>query len=323
MARALAACAALLLVAAVARAAPDLAAQDARSGSLRQRLAHPDGADLVVLYGDGQGGDEGTCGCEVRPLGSLARVEGYRRAVARGPVPEVLVNAGGFLDATPDVSGGVRADAALRDARMIEALRLGHWDAWNVGAPDLPWLAAHGFPPEAVSANLRPIDPSKPAPQAFRVVQAGRWKVGITGVSGTVPDSMTGWRAADPVAAVRALLPALRAKADVVVVLAWHPAKAVLDLARIPGIAVIVESTGAPGRWPPDTEGQGVWVRSDPQTHHLGELRLHLAGGRVTSALDRQIDLDARIPSDARLARHAAVTDARVAALQRADFGKR
>jgi len=310
-----------LLLARTAWAAPDLAAEDARDSSLHHRLAAADGADLVVLYGDGQGGNEGTCGCEARPLGSLARVEGYRRAVARHPSPALLVDAGGWLDATRDVAGGVRADVALRDARMIEALRMGHWDVWNVGAPDLPYLAAKGFPPEAVSANLRPVDASAPAPDAWHLVRAGGLRVAVTGVSDKAPEGMDGWRAEDPVAAVRALVPTLRAEADVVVLLAWRPGRAVTDLAAIPGVDVLVEATGAPGRWPPDTVGQAVWVRSDPQTHHLGELRLHLADGAVTRALDRQIDLDARIPSDRRLKRHATETATRVDALQHRLFG--
>jgi len=281
---------------------PVLVAKDATSGPVRDRLAEPDGADVVVLYGGDQRGSMDVCGCEHRPLGSLARVEGYRRLVAREPVPVLLVNAGGFLDDGLAPDGGLRDDVRVADDHLVEGLRRGEWAVWNVGATDLPWFAANGFPAEVVSANL--TGPT-PVPK-WRVVEVGGSRVAVTGVTGAADEiTVDGWSLTDPAEAVRAALSEVP-PADLVVVLAHEPGRAARPLAKLPGVDVLIEVGADPARFPPLWEGEAVWVRAAEQTTRLGELRLDLDGGRVVAATDRQIDLDAKVPSDPALARHQA-----------------
>ena len=290
-----------------------LSAEDASSGPLRTRLSAAE-ADVVILYGGDQRGSMDVCGCEHRQLGSLARVESYRRAVEKTGVPVVLVNGGGFLDDGLAPDGGLRPDVSIADAGMVEGLRRGAWVAWNVGLQDLPWFAWQGWAPEAVSANLD--GPGDVVP--WRIVAAGDLDVAVTGVAGAASGEgpVDGWTVADPVEAVTEAL-ATVPPADLVVVLAWRPGRAARPLARLPGVDVLIEVGADPGRHPPMWEGQAVWVRAYEQTTRLGELRLDLAHGTVIAATDRRIDLDAAIPSDPGLRRlqsrtRRAVDEARV-----------
>ncbi len=314
--------AALGLLCGAAWGAPEVEQDDAATGPLAARLAAPDGADLVVLYGGEQGGDLGTCGCESRPLGSLARVEGYRRAVVRRGDPVLLVSSGGTLDASVDADGRLRPDSREANAAMIEGLRAGAWTVWNVGVPDLPYLIEVGFPPEAVSANLRPDDPDAPRPATHRIVHVGGRAVGVTGVS-RAPETIAGWGADDPFDALRGVLAELRAHVDVVVVLAYHPGREVESLVRLPGVDVLIEAGGFEARWPAVARGAGLWARSDHQTRRLGELRLWLGEDGVSRSVDRHVDLDARIPSPGPARRRAARSAARVEAVQRETYGVR
>ena len=274
--------------------------EDASSGPLKTRLAAADGADLVILYGGDQRGSMDVCGCEHRPLGSHARVESYRRAVAKQAAPVVLLEGGGFLDDGLAPDGGLRPDVMAADAGMVEGLRQGEWTVWNVGFEDLPYFARTAFPAEAVSANL-----DGPGDLAtWRVVRAGYLDVAVTGVAGSAAGEgpVDGWTVSDPVAAVTEALATLP-EADVVVVLAWRPGRAARPLAKLPGVDVLIEVGADPGRYPPMWEGEAIWVRAHERTMRLGELRLDLADGAVAGAVDRRIDLDAAIPSDPGLRR--------------------
>ncbi|MBW1879234.1 MAG: hypothetical protein JRJ84_12800, partial [Deltaproteobacteria bacterium] len=148
---------------------PVLTSELANAGALRHRLAGPDDANLVILYGGEQEGSMGPCGCGERPLGSLARVQGYRVAMQRRQrgVGDLLVNTGGWLD---DAVGpqGLGADALLAGDAMVAGLEMGGWTVLNVGYRDLPYLAARGFPGTSVSGNVAPLDAASSAPDPYR-----------------------------------------------------------------------------------------------------------------------------------------------------------
>jgi 2',3'-cyclic-nucleotide 2'-phosphodiesterase (5'-nucleotidase family) len=286
-----------------ANTAPALSSELANSGPLRDRLAAPDDANLVILYGGEQEGSMGPCGCEERPLGSLARVKGYR---AVGP-------------------DGLGADALFAGEAMVIGLEAGGWAVLNIGYRDLPYLAARGFPEAAVSANVVSRDPETPSPASYRVVEVGDLRVAVTGVTVDRLSLLTADRfeVGDPVETVRALVPEMEAAADLVVVLAYEPGRASRQLAREPGVDILIEAGGYQERYPPHTEGGGVWVRSDKQTQRLGELRLRVDDGRVVAARDRLIDLDEGIPSDRALLRHQRRTARQLDALRQELYGPR
>jgi 2',3'-cyclic-nucleotide 2'-phosphodiesterase (5'-nucleotidase family) len=285
---------------------PGVRSELATDGKLRDRLADADDADLVLLYGGEEVGSLETCGCQNRPRGSLARVLGYRMAMekAQPGVPSVLVDAGNWLDATVgEDEGQLRNDVVVADRFMVEGMHAAGYAAGNVGFRDLPYLASAGFPDLAVSANVRPRDPSAAGPALYRTVEAGTHKVAITGVSDEEIAYLqpAGFEYRDPLASLREVVPRMASEADVVVVLAYGVGPAARSIAELPGVDVLIEADDYRELYSPFVQGEAVWVRSHLQTMRLGELRLVLRDGRVAGALDRKIDLDEEIPSAPRV----------------------
>jgi 2',3'-cyclic-nucleotide 2'-phosphodiesterase (5'-nucleotidase family) len=266
-----------------------------------------------------------TCGCPKRPRGSLARVEGYRQALrkARPGVPDLLLNAGNWLDDTIGTEGdSLRLDVEIADAWMVKGVEEGGWDALNVGFRDLPFLAGTAFPAGAVSASVRPEDSAR-GPAPYRVLQAGDLRVAVTGVSplGMAFVQPAGWSYQDEVESVRALVPAMENEADLVVVLAYSVGPKARGLARNPGGVGVIEAGEFHERWEPSFEDSAVWVRTHFQTMRLGELRLVVRDGRVVGALDRKIDLDDAIPAAPRLLAMQKEARAEIDRAQQALFG--
>ncbi len=283
---------------------------------LRKRIAHDD-AEVVVWYGGEQEGELGPCGCSTRPEGGVARVWGWVNANREilGDCASLLVNPGGWLTTTlADDGVTFRADTPIKNAAMIRALA--EWDALNISFRDLPWLDQHGFPRNAVSANLSASVGEGPA--AFRVVERGALRIAITGVTARglhrlQPERFT---YADPVEALRTLVP--RMEADLVVVLAYDTHGLTDELARVPGVDLVVE-TGEFAHFDPATrEGTALWARAWKKSQRLGELRLGLTDGQITSALDRSIPLDERVKKDSTLATLERETGSAVDAVQQA-----
>jgi 2',3'-cyclic-nucleotide 2'-phosphodiesterase (5'-nucleotidase family) len=258
-------------------------------------------ADVVVFYGGEQKGSTETCGCPHRPRGSLARLDAYVNAsrAANAAVPSVLVNGGYWLEDAMGFDGTLRADVAVENAWMIKAVRLGGWDALNVGYNDLAGLATlpadEGPPLPLVSANAE-----GPGIQRWVVVQRGGVRIGITGITGqgqTLTD-VPGYTVGPPARAGK-VIDELAAQSDVVVLLAYQATEAAKALAEShPDIDVVVESARHSEFAEPFYVGRAVWVLAHYQTMRAGELRLHMTDGRVAGAIDRKIDLDPDMPDD-------------------------
>jgi hypothetical protein len=283
---------------------------------LGKRIAHDD-AQVVVWYGGEQEGELGPCGCSAAPAGGVARVGGWveaNREALEGR-PSILVNPGGWLTTTLAADGvSFRSDTQVKNQAMVEALA--QWDALNVSFRDLPWLDEHGFPRNAVSANLRTSVGDGPV--AFRTIERGGLKIAITGVTAQGLNRLQPARFtwSDPVEALWKLLPGI--EADLVVVLAYDTRSLTDDLARVPGVDLVVE-TGEFAQFDPATrEGEALWARGWRKTERLGELRLKLSEGRITSAFDRSVPLDNKVPKDPQLADLERRTGQKVASVQQA-----
>jgi len=263
-------------------------------GTLEERVARPDDADLVLLFGGETRGDLSPCGCKDRPAGGIARVGAHVAAVRETGVPTLLLDAGAFLDDTQGFAGALRPDVEAANAWVRDGLDQVRVDAVNITSVDLPGVrAGTGAVLPGVSANVH-------AEGVERTIirEAGGLKVGITGVS-SVPSVL-------PVAGTvlppsRGLLPVLEdlaGRTDLVVLLAWNAPEAARTAARKGLVDVVIDAQGHTGRHPPVRVGDAVWVRSPARTERLGELRLSLSGGRVVEALDRRIDLGPGAPED-------------------------
>lgn len=293
----LAGCATIRVPAAAAPPPPgSVRGELAESGSLATRLSSSP-ADLVVFYGGEQKGSMETCGCPRNPRGSLARLDAYVDA-ARATSPGVLVDAGYWLEDALGVDGRTRPDIAVGNAWMVRGVESGGWDALNAGYKDLPGIA------EAVKGGARlPIvsaNVTGPGIARWVIVERGGRKVGITGITAAgLTMSDTPGYAIGPATAAAATIDELAAQADVVVLLAYEATDAARALVRgHPAIDVVVDAGQHATFLEPVLLGHAVWVFSHYQTMRVGELRLSLAEGRVTAALDRKIDLDPDMPDD-------------------------
>jgi 2',3'-cyclic-nucleotide 2'-phosphodiesterase (5'-nucleotidase family) len=279
--------------------------ESVRSGGARSRLAVGDGADLVILYGGEQEGILGSCGCDSRPRGSLARVDGYRRLLERAEpeVPLILLNTGAWLDNTIGYTLDLRADAKVANIAMVKAVELGRWDVLNATFRDMPWFREAEIPANVVSANIRPLeDGLGPAP--YIVVESGAVRVAVTGLSSEgmsfiQPDTH---RPEDPVRALEALLPEMREDADLVVVLGYHLGSLATKVIKL-DVDVLIDANMFKEQHEPMMKYDTLWLRSRWRTERLGELRLFLDDGKISGARDRMIDLDERIPATRSLQR--------------------
>jgi 2',3'-cyclic-nucleotide 2'-phosphodiesterase (5'-nucleotidase family) len=142
-----------------------------------------------------------------------------------------------------------------------------------------------------------------PKPYIIKEVNGNRFgkssfKIGIIGLTQPGPGDKSGLIIQEPLQKMREILPELRSKVDLVVVLGYMS----LDLSKKmakdnPGIDIIIGANANPLPPTAQREGNTVIVYSVNQTKSLGELRLYLdAQGKVTDYLNRYIVLDANIP---------------------------
>lgn len=293
-------------------------------GPIAQRLSRAP-TDLLVFYGSEQKGSTETCGCPRRPRGSLARLDAYVDAAreATPATPSALVNAGGWLQDAMGFDGALRADVALGNRWMVSAVRMGEWDALNVGYTDLAALATlppDGGPPlPLVSANAE-----GPGIHRWVIVNRGGLRIGITGITakGETLTQVPGYSVAAP-ARAGAVLAELAEHADVIVLLAFQATDAARALAAShPQVDVVIDAHQHTEFMSPTYVNQAAWAYSHYQTHRAGELRLSLADGQVVGGVDRKIDLDPDMPDDRALLDLSRAARVELDAAQRALFGE-
>lgn len=302
---------------AVLRAEDDgLRGEVVTGGVLSERMAEPDGAGLVVLFGGETRGDLHPCGCEDRPSGGIARVGGHVAGVRATGAPTLLLDAGAFLDDTQGIDGAIRRDVAAGNTWVRDGMSQLGLDAANVTAIDLPGvLSEHGAPVPGVSANLR-VDGIEP----FRIIHVDGLRVGVTGVSPVPSVLPEGVQVLPPMRGLRPILAELQEEVDLVILLAWRSPEAARWAARSGVVDVVIDAQGHTGRHPPIRVGDAVWVRNPAKTSRLGELRLQLDDGRVVGAVDRRIDLGPGAPEDADLVTLAAMAERDVARVRESVF---
>ena len=287
-------------MASAALAEEPVASDSVRSGSLRQRVLVDD-ADLVLFYAAEQEGNLGTCGCEERVLGSMARLKTYvdSSRAANPNTPSLLLNAGSWASNRTGDVGQLTPDALVANEWMIQGSEAAGFDALNASYSDTLWFRTVDVPDLVVSTN------GEGAGVGVRYFEAGTQTVAVLGVSRLgmrylQPEDVV-WH--DAVQSVADVLPGVRAKADLVVVLAYDVGKQAKGLANLPGVDVLIEASVFRAQEPPWFERGQVWVRANYQTQRVGELRLWIEDGQIVSARDRLVDLDDRIPSNGPLKR--------------------
>lgn len=161
---------------------------------------------------------------------------------------------------------------------------------------------------EMISANIIPaVDLNKSValkPYVIREVTGKRFgskatiKVGFIGVTEPWPGGTTGFVINDPAEKVKAILPEVRSKADIVVVLAYCTLGTTREIIKqSPDIDVLIAANSIAVPPPAQREGKTILIYGVQQTKSLGELRLYLdEEGKVKDYLNRYILLDTNIP---------------------------
>jgi hypothetical protein len=267
-------------------------------------------------------------------MGGLARRAGYVNELTKltsGQVPILQADAGHFFS---DEVGetGMATDVRIKNnwvLRGFEAIRL---SAANVSHRDLPYLslmmATAGFEERSkqypaldalVSANVAPADASKRSfkPYVIREVTGARigakpLRVGFLGLTEVPPTArMTkgrwlheGFAIDEPVAAAKKYVPELRAKCDLLVVLAYLDRTTAQRVGTsVPGIDAVVTARQYGLMNNVDEAGDSVVAYVSNQTKFLGELRLYRdeksPAGAISNYIHRNVPLDEVIPDDA------------------------
>lgn len=181
---------------------------------------------------------------------------------------------------------------------------------------------------EMISANIIPAtDINKHVslnPYVIREVTGKRFgskaniKVAFVGLTEPWPGGTTGFVINEPAEKLKTILPEVRSKADIVVVLAY----ATLGTARKiiqqnPDIDVLIAANSVSAPPPPQREGKTIFVHAMQQTKSLGELRLYLdEEGKVKDYLNRYISLNAVMPDHLEAAKLTATAKVEIEALK-------
>jgi 2',3'-cyclic-nucleotide 2'-phosphodiesterase (5'-nucleotidase family) len=272
-------------------------------------------------------------------MGGLARRVGYENALSKqvnGEVPVLQLDAGHMFSDDFNVKG-MAEDVRAKDEWVLRAYDQFHIAAANVSPRDLPYLGEM-MGKDAYKANLKKypmlgrilsanaVPASKDVmpfkPYTVEEVRGKRLgskplRVGIIGVTEKplVAGAPTGgYSISDPVEAAKKLVPELRKKCDLVVVLAYVDRDTAKRIGvEAPGIDLVLAAHQFPLYNAVDEAGDAVVAYVASQTKWLGEVRLYRSGdaknAAITNYVHRDVPLDTVIPDDPAAAK--TVADAR------------
>jgi hypothetical protein len=215
----------------------------------------------------------------------------------------ILVDAGGFTG----TQGATWEPRGLFLAEMMKELG---YDAGTLGELEARFgremflaLCSDASLP-LVSANLRDKETGERLLPASRVVERSGVRVGITAVSARSPASLEeiGVESADPLSSLQDVLPSLRKRSDLVVLLArmaLPEARQLSTSVRDP-IDIIIVGNGVGGRGQVQAEdGGSVYVLGGNRGQALGIAKIFLpADDRPLRILGDEITLDRDVPED-------------------------
>ena len=300
---------------------------------MKERLGQDDGYAFTVFYGADTHGSLENCGCPHNPMGGLAWRVSYMKAFrhrSNKEVPMLFVDAGNlFTDDRYEAGAGLPQEALIKNRWVTKASGDFATDAANLAFSDLPYAAElfkkDGFEQRVkempfikrlVSANVHPESDAlvQPEPYVIREITLKRGatnkklRVGILGLTELKPTGMgddressfAGFRIEDPAAAAKRLLPELRQKSDVIVVLAYlSQGKARTLASQNPEIDTLIGANQINGTEMTEHFGSATIAYAHNQTKHLGEMRYYVKGdGVLANQTNRYVGLDKEIPED-------------------------
>ncbi len=235
--------------------------------------------------------------------------------------------------------GELRADVEIMNRWMLRGFSRFKLDAANLSYQDLYYctyslnssrlpelikeapLAAELISANAVPAAGQPI--TAPKPYIIREVSGKRLKsplrVGFIGLTERYPGVVnpnSGFTIEDPLKRIRQVLPEVRSKADLIVVLAYVNQETARKLAQEnPDIDVILAANQMAQPVEAMREGKTIIAYAWQQTKSIGELRLYMdSSGKVVDYINRYLALDKSIPDQPEAAQMVAESKAAIAA---------
>jgi 2',3'-cyclic-nucleotide 2'-phosphodiesterase (5'-nucleotidase family) len=262
--------------------------------------------ELVILYTAGTGGYISPCGWRGKGDGGFARRATRIKQEREKYEHTLLLDVGDALEYDYALS-------RLKARSVFEGMNLMRYDAMNVAEREIRYASEFidslrddaNFP--LISANVILGDELYGEP--YTILQVGNLDVGILGLMYTLPDRAhlrtTLFDIEDPFEKAKQMIPELRSKCDILIVLAHMTDKERWDLLdRTSGIDVLIQGKRPRGLDQP-IEVQGsktLIVASGTRGEKLGILRLELSPEKeIINYTGELVALSDEIPSDSTL----------------------
>ena len=264
-------------------------------------------------------------------MGGLARRVSYIKAFMQRSnmeVPTLFADAGNLFTDDRFSADRLPAEVMTKNQWVVKGYADFHQDVANISFNDLPYVAellkkdgydqrldTYPFIRKLISANIEPADDAHKAPDPYlirevtlkRTAAGKKVRVGFVGLTEAKPTGpnqseslYAGYRIKDVFETARRVIPEVKQKADLVVVLAYVTQDVAQRLAsEIPDIDTVIVGRQMSLMNEPEHFGRATITYAYNQTKFLGELRYYLRGdGSVENQLNRYVGLDADIPDD-------------------------
>ncbi|MCL5105258.1 MAG: hypothetical protein M1133_14265 [Armatimonadetes bacterium] len=274
---------------------------------------------LVILYTSSARGQIRTCNCTKFRFGGYGREFTLVKSV-RASSPDVVLIEGGDLTGGSGFQDMLKTDVAAKALKLIGygAVVPGDEDIRPAAAQAMKRLKAGSVP--IVCANLHAVGDPKPMFPSYVVIETkNHLKVGVVGVidkslAGSLLEKGSGLTVDDPLPRLKSVIPVVRAKASMVVVIFHGTLTGAEKLAALKGIDLILcthrgdRDIAFPDKTkdsnevtlPVEKRGSLVLVKSGTVSNwSLGKLDISLTPGRrIGEVKSTLLYLDRRYPED-------------------------
>ena len=270
----------------------DAPAAPAEALAFDREAQRPGGHIAVFVTGNAMGELE-DCGCNLRPLGGLARRVDWIRTHESKWTARLVLDTGDLLAEESRLPEERVAQVLERADVIVRAHVRAGYDAHALGDRDLALgldalrrLTGPGRP-ALLAANVVSGGDGSPLFQGSAVFQRGELKIGVIGVLGSdfprraEQASLHGIRVEDPVEAVKREAKAVREKgAQILLVLAHAKPETMEAIAdEVPGLTAVFGSQTPRETQHPMPLGTTYLADGHEKGKHLGLLGLHVAPG--------------------------------------------
>ena len=280
----------------------ELPAELVVEGSVAARQSEIEGDLTIFLTGEHQGSLE-TCGCPIRPRGSVPKAASYinERLATHPDSRQLIVNGGYWLSDAISADSTLRLDAAEQNEWIIRGLETMGTHAANVSWADLPGLEGRNVPDWAVSSNVITTSTQQHPVATNIVIELSGVKIGITGI--TEPSAgfinTPNFEIVDPIQPAVAALNSMADEVDLLVLLSYRAHESAAIIAEmVPELDLVVDTGVHRDFSAPFLHHSAIWARSHFQTQRLGELIVEVDGDSIELLMSRMIDMDPEVSDD-------------------------